>query len=162
MQVVLPNWISSLKNYDQGLVFYGYRQRYGLCYARDYKYPLLNAHNSQFGLEARAVTSTTWNSASEGFKADMATYASAWNSTQQPGREPVRDLSSLNLFVRACFAAAESSVFDLSTLTVSNFGGTAGDLLGENPPNVGNLVTAAGMPSCGLDLSTLNTSIEVV
>mgnify|MGYP000580828506 CR=1 FL=1 len=48
---------------------------------------------------------------------------------------------------------------DLSTLTVDNFGGEVGDLLGTDAPNVGNLVTAAGLPSCGLDLSALNNPI---
>ena len=162
MRIRLPNWISCLENYDQGLVFYGYRQRYGLCYARDYVYPEITVHNVEFGAQSKAVTATTWNAAAEGFKADMQSYADAWNETQQAGREPMRDLSSLNLFVQGCFAAAEVSSFDLSTLTVANFGGEIGDLLGTEAPNVGNLVEAAGMPACGLDLSTLDSSIESV
>lgn len=162
MRVRLPNWISCLENYDQGIVFYGYRQRYGLCYARDYMYPEITAQNAEFGSQGQAVTATTWNAASEGFKANMQTYADAWNATQQPGREPIRDMSALNLFVRGCFATAKLSAFDLSTLTVDNFGGEAGDLLGTAAPDVGHLIEAAGMPACGLDLSTLDSSIETV
>jgi len=162
MRVRLPNWISCLENYDQGVVFYGYRQRYGLCYARDYVYPVITSHNTDFGSEGKAVTCTTWNNVAEGFLADMQTYADAWNETQQPGRESMRDLSALNLFVRGCFAVAAISEFDLSTLTVGNFGGEVGDLLGTEAPNVGNLITAAGMPACGLDLSTLDSPIEAV
>ena len=162
MRIRLPNWISCLENYDQGIVFYGYRQRYGLCYARDYTYPEITSANVEFGTEGKAVTATTWNAAAEGFKADMQTYADAWNATQQPGREPMRDLSALNLFVRGCFAVAKLTAFDLSTLTVANFGGEAGDLLGTEAANVGNLVETAGMPACGLDLSTLDSSIEAV
>ena len=162
MRVRLPNWISCLENYNQGIVFYGYRQRYGLCYARDYVYPEITVHNVEFGAQSKAVTSTTWNAAAEAFKTDMQTYADAWNETQQAGREPMRDLSSLNLFVQGCFAAADVTSFDLSTLTVDNFGGVIGDLLGTELPNVGNLVEAAGMPACGLDLSTLDSSIETV
>jgi len=45
---------------------------------------------------------------------------------------------------------------------VDNFGGEIGDLLGTEAPNVGNLIEAADMPACGLDLSTLNSSIETV
>jgi hypothetical protein len=162
MRVRLPNWISCLENYNQGIVFYGYRQRYGLCYARDYVYPQITSQNVEFGTEGKAVTDTTWNAAAEGFKEDLQTYADAWNATQQAGRESMRDLSALNLFVRGCFAAAESTSFDLSTLTVANFGGEAGDLLGTEAPDVGNLIEAAGMPACGLDLSTLDSSIEAV
>ncbi|MCF7920702.1 MAG: hypothetical protein K9N06_12385 [Candidatus Cloacimonetes bacterium] len=47
----------------------------------------------------------------------------------------------------------------LSTLTVDNFGGEVGDLLGTLAPNVGNLITVAGLPECGLDLETLNNPI---
>lgn len=162
MIVKLPNWISGLSGWNNGLVFFGYKQKYGLCYARDYVYPTITAGNVTFGSEAKAVTSTTWNAAAEGFQTDMQTYADAWNETQQPGREPMRNLTDLNLFVRGCFATAKISGFDLSTLTVSIFGGTVGDLLGTEAPNVGNLITAAGMPSCGLDLATLNSPIEAV
>jgi hypothetical protein len=116
----------------------------------------------QFGLKVKAIVDTTWNNASEGFKADMQTYADAWNATQHPGKEEIRDLSALNLFVRACFAAAESASFDLSTLTVDNFGGEVGDLLGTEAPNTGNLITAAGMPACGLVLSSLDSDIVAV
>jgi hypothetical protein len=159
MKIRLPNWISSLSNYNQGLVFYGYRQRYGLCYAREYVYPVITSHNLEFGTKVKAVIDTTWNNASESFITDMQTYSAAWNNTQHTGREPMRDLSRLNLFIRGCFAAAEAAGFDLSTLTVNNFGGEEGDLLGTEDPNVGNLIIAAGMPACGLDLSELNNPI---
>lgn len=163
MIVRLPNWISSLENYNQGLVFGGYQGRYGICWARDYRYPsVITEHNTEFGAQSTAIIGTTWGNASEGFVADMQTYADAYNATQQPGREPVRDLSQLNLFVKACHAAAEVGSFDLSTLTVGNFGGSEGDLLGVLAPNVGNLILAAGMPSCGLDLSTLSSAITAI
>ncbi|MCF7920491.1 MAG: hypothetical protein K9N06_11325 [Candidatus Cloacimonetes bacterium] len=159
MRVRLPNWISAFEGWNEGLVFFGFKKDYGLCYSRDYKYPTITAHNTEFGTEASAVAATTWNAADESFKADMALYADAWNLTQKPGHEPTRDISALNLFVKGCFAAADASSFDLSTLTVENFGGEAGDLLGTSAPNVGNLITAAGLPSCGLDLATLNNPI---
>ena len=159
MRVRLPNWVSALEGYNDGLVFFGYKQRYGLCYSRNYVYPVITSHNTAFGTEGKAVTDTTWNEADVSFKADMQLYADAWNETQQPGREPTRDLSALNLFAKGCFAAAKTASFDLSTLTVNNFGGEVGDLLGTAAPNVGNLITAAGMPSCNLDLSTLNNPI---
>ena len=159
MRIRLPNWISTLEGYNDGLVFFGYRQRYGLCYSRDYVYPTITTHNTEFGAEGKAVMDTTWNAADVSFKSDMQLYADAWNETQQPGREPMRDLSALNLFVKGCFAAAEAATFDLSTLTVDNFGGEVGDLLGTEAPNVGNLITAAGLPGCGLDLSALNNPI---
>lgn len=160
MIVKLPNWIDQLRGFNNGLVFYGFKDKYHLCYARDYVVPELTSQMTTFGNEAKAITDTTWNAADASFTDDMQTYADAYNETQQPGREAFRDLTALNLFVKACFAAGDASSFDLSTLTVDKFGGEAGDLLGTEAPNVGNLILAAGMPSCGLDLSTLNNPIE--
>ena len=162
MRVKLASYISALEGYFQGAVFYGYKEKFGLCYARDYVIPTPTAQNVTFGIEARAVTSTTWNAAVEGFKTDMQTYADAYNETQQIGREGIRNLTALNLFVRACFDTATLSSFDLSTLTAANFGGEAGDLLGTDGADVGSLIEAAGMPACGLDLSTLISPIEAI
>lgn len=162
MRVRMPAWIDGLEGYNDGLVFYGYKDKFHLCYARSYVYPTITDDNVTFGLQAKAVTDTTWNNADSSFKSDMDTYAEAWNETQQPGREPFRNLSGINLFVKACFAAADLASFDLSTLTVDNFGGEAGDLLGSEDPTVGNLITVAGLPTCGLDLATLNSPIVAV
>jgi len=159
MKVSLPNWISSFSGWNNGLVFFGYRERYGICYARDYVYPTITSENTAFGSSAKAVTDTTWNAADISFKNDMQLYADAWNETQLPGRELCRDLTSINLFVKACFAAAEAASFSLSTLTVDIFGGEVGDLLGTDAPNVGNLIEAAGLPSCGLTLADLDNPI---
>jgi len=159
MRVKLPNWISSFSGWNNGLVFFGYNDRYGICYARDYVYPTITAANTSFGADAKAVTDTTWNAADSSFKDDMQLYADAWNETQMAGRELTRDLTSINLFVKACFAAAEEGSFDLSTLTVAKFGGEVGDLLGSEAPNVGNLITVALLPSCSLVLSVLNNPI---
>jgi len=159
MIVRLPNWISALEGWNNGLVFYGYKEKYGMCYARDYVYPTITADNVTFGTHAKAVTDTTWTAADSGFQADMQLYADAWNETQQAGRELARDMSDINLFVKACFAAAKATSYDLADLTCATFGGEVGDLLGTEAPNVGNLVTVAGLPSCGLDLTTLNAPI---
>ena len=159
MRAKLANWVSAFEGWDQGLVFYGFHGDYGLCYTRPYKYPQLNAHHAEFGLDAKAVVDTTWNAADSSFKADMDTYTDGWNLMQKPGHEPTRDLGAVCVFVKACFAAAKATSFDLSTLTVANFGGLVGDLLGTEAPTVGNLITAAGLPSCGLDLTTLNSPI---
>ena len=83
MRVRLPNWISTLEGYNDGLVFFGYRERYGLCYSRDYVYPTITSHNAAFGAEGKAVADTTWNAADSSFKADMQLYADVWNETQQ-------------------------------------------------------------------------------
>lgn len=162
MKVKLPNWIDQLSGYNNGLVFFGYRDKYHVCYARDYVMPTLTANNTTFGSEAGAVAGTTWNAADSNFKADMQTYADAWNDTQSAGKEPGRDLTALNLFIKACFAAADETSFDLSTLTVNNFGGEAGNLLGTESPDVGSLIEIAGLPSCDLELSSLNSPIVAV
>jgi len=159
MKVKLPNWISSFSGWNNGLVFFGYKERYGICYARDYVYPTITVNNTGFGLKSKAVTDTTWNLADVSFKDDMQTYADAWNLTQMEGRELSRDLTAINLFVKAVFAAAEAASFDLSTLTAATFGGDVGDLLGSIDPNVGNLITEAELPNCGLVLSTLSSPI---
>ena len=162
MRVKLASYISALEGYFQGAVFYGYKEKFGLCYARDYVIPTSTAQNVIFGNETRAVTATTWNVVAEGFKTDMQTYADAYNETQQIGREGIRNLTALNLFVRGCFGVAELSEFDLTTLTVGKFGGEAGDLLGTDAADVGSLIAAAGMPACGLDLATLISPIEAI
>ena len=162
MRVKLASYVDHLEGFFQGLVFYGFKQKFGLCYARDYVYPTLTDHNTDFGLQAKAITGTTWNAAAEGFKTDMQTYADAYNQTQTEGREAQRDLTALNLFVKACFESAQVSNFDLSTLTVDIFGGEIGDLLGTQAPNVGNLIDSAGMPACSLDLDDLDSSIESI
>ena len=153
------DWMQYFAGYNDGIVFMSYKNRYGLNAVRKYMYPsLITSQNVSFGLECKGASST-WVDADSSFQADMQLYADAWNETQQPGREPMRDLSGLNLFVKGCFAAADAASFDLSTLTVENFGGEVGDLLGTEAPNVGNLITTAGLPSCDLDLSTLNSPI---
>ena len=160
MIVRLPNWISSLSGWNNGLVFYGYKEKYGICYSRDYVYPTLTANNVTFGIEGKAVSQTTWLAADSSFQEDMQTYADAWDETQQPGRELIRTLTDLNLFVKAVFEASDVAEFDLSTLTVANFGGEIGDLLGTATATVGHLIEASGLPSCGLDLDLLNSPIE--
>ena len=159
MKVKLPNWIDNLAGWNNGLVFYGYKDRYHVCYARDYVMPTLNANNTKFGAENQSIITDTWNEADASFKSDMELYATAYDETQQAGREPTRKLTALNLFVKACFAAGKAASFNLATLTKENFGGTAGDLLGTADPDVGNLILAASMPACGLDLSTLDNPI---
>ena len=148
--------------YVDGMVFSPYKDRFGINSMRKYAYPdELTSQNATFGAQCQAIAST-WNDASEGFQADMSTYEDAWNDTQHEGKLPSRDVNNYALFIAACFGAGEVSSFDLSTLTVDNFGGEIGDLLGTEAPNVGNLITAGGLPACGLDLSTLNSSIETV
>ncbi|MDP8211460.1 MAG: hypothetical protein P9M05_11650 [Candidatus Stygibacter australis] len=148
--------------YVDGMVFSPYLNRFGINSLKKYEYPQeLTAQNAIFGAECQAIAGT-WNAAAEGFQTDMSTYEEAWNETQHVGKLPSRDVNNYALFIAACFAAAEITAFDLTTLTVDNFGGEIGDLLGTEAPNVGNLITAAGMPACGLDLSTLNSSIETV
>ena len=162
MRIKLASYVAGMSGYFQGAVFYGYRDRYGICYARDYVLPTLTSNNVEFGSASSAVCGVTWPAASAAFKTDLQTYADAYNLVQQEGREPGRDLSAMNLFVRACWDTAKVTSFDLSTLTVDNFGGEVGDLLGTEAPNVGNLIEAAGMPACGIVLSTLNSTIESV
>jgi len=162
MKVSLPTWISSLSGWNNGLVFYGYKDKYGLCYSRDYVYPTLTINNTNFGSRGKAVSDTTWKEASLGFIADSKIYAAAWNLTQSEGRETMRDLTGLNCFVKAVFSAAKVTGFNLSTLTVDKCGGSAGNLLGATICTFGNLITAASMPACGLTLADLDTDIVPV
>jgi hypothetical protein len=148
--------------YMDGVVISPYMDRFGLNSMRKYKYPReLTSQNAVFGSQCKAVAGT-WNAASEGFQADMSTYEVAWNNTQHAGKLEARDIPNYAVFIMGCFGVSEITAFDLSTLTVANFGGVAGDLLGTEAPNVGNLIIAAGMPSCGLDLATLNSPIVAV
>ena len=158
-----PNtWIQYFSGFMDGFVMMPYKNRFGLNSIRKYMYPTeFTDQNEAFGEQCHAIAGT-WNTATEAFQTDMGTYEEAWNDTQHDGKLAERDRVDYALFIKACFGAAKVSSFDLSTLTVDNFGGEAGDLLGTEAPNVGNLIEAAGMPACGLDLSTLNSSIESV
>lgn len=160
---VQPNPIVQFfSGYLSRIVYCSYKRRDGLMSAREYSYPTsFTDHQVSFGNMCHAVN-TTWPNADSNFQDDMQTYADAWNETQQPGHLEMRDLSDFNTFLMGCYAAAEETGFDLTTLTVDNFGGEAGDLLGTESPTVGNLITVAGMPACGLDLSTLNSPIVSV
>ncbi|MCF7912660.1 MAG: hypothetical protein K9M99_09040 [Candidatus Cloacimonetes bacterium] len=131
-----------------------------VTFLREYVVPENPAGEETFASKTTVVIDT-WKDASEGFVNDIITYTQAWNETQLDGRTQI-PYNKLNIFLKACFAVAKLSAFDISTLTVDNFGGEAGDLLGTAEPNVGNLITAAGMPACGLDLETLDSSIETV
>ena len=153
------DWMQYYSGYNDGLVFMNYKNRYGLATIKKYMYPtVITSHNVSWGSQCQGAIST-WKNADTSFQSDMQLYAHAWNETQQVGKLPERDVSGFNLFMKGCFAAAETASFDLSTLTVNNFGGEVGDLLGTAAPNVGNLIIAAGLPSCGLDLATLNNPI---
>jgi hypothetical protein len=155
-------WIQYFSGTMDGFIMMPYKNRFGLNCVRKYKYPTeFTDQNQIFGDQCHAIAGT-WNAAAEGFQADMATYEEAWNNTQHAGKLEERDRVDYALFIKACFGVADLTAFDLSTLTVDNFGGEAGDLLGTEAPNVGNLITAADMPACGLDLSTLNSPIEAV
>jgi hypothetical protein len=144
---------------DNEKVAYGWKDLQ-ITFLREYFVPDNPEGEEAFASKTTAVVDT-WKDASEGFVNDIITYTQAWNETQLDGRTQI-PYNKLNIFLKACFAVAKLTAFDISTLTVANFGGEAGDLLGTEDPNVGNLIEAAGMPACGLDLSTLDSSIEAV
>jgi hypothetical protein len=158
MKVYLHDGIKALKGRKDGMVYYGFKNIAGLCFARIYVYPTITEHNVKFGAQAGNVAKT-WKETNAGFKYDMQIYVDAWNEMQHCECEPKADLNAINLFVKGCFAVAKKASFDLSTLTVKNFGGKPGDLMGTTAPNAGNLIAAAGMPACGLDLTTLTNPI---
>ncbi|MCF7919049.1 MAG: hypothetical protein K9N06_03950 [Candidatus Cloacimonetes bacterium] len=141
---------------DGEKVAYGWKDL-EVTFLRDYFIPYNPVGQAAFAAKTTAVTET-WKDADIGFLADMQTYAGAWNETQLDGCTQI-PRTSMNIFVKACFAAAKAASFDITTLTVADFGGEPGALLGTSAPNVGNLVTAAGLPSCGIDLETLHNSI---
>lgn len=144
---------------DNEKVAYGWKDVW-VTYLRTYVVPDNPEGEAEFASKTVPVIET-WSNAESNFQTDMETYTEAWNATQLDGRTQV-SRNKLNIFLKAVFAAAEATSFDLSTLTVDNFGGEAGDLLGTEEPNVGNLIEAAGLPACGLDLSTLNSPIVAV
>lgn len=144
---------------DEEKVAYGWKGLF-VTFLRQHFLPDNPEGEAAFASKTTAVINT-WKDVAEGFASDVITYTLAWNETQLDGRSQI-PYNRLNIFLKACFATAKISEFDISTLTVSNFGGEVGDLLGTEAPTVGNLITAAGMPACGLDLSDLDSPIEAV
>ena len=159
MKATLVTPYRTVTGRDGEKVAYGWKDL-DVTFLRAYFVPDNPEGEAVFASKTTAVIDT-WKTASDGFITDLITYTLAWNETQLDGRTQI-PYNKLNIFLKASFAAAKVTSFDISTLTVDKFGGEAGDLLGTEAPNVGNLVEAAGMPACGLDLSTLNSSIETV
>ena len=159
MKATLVTPYRTVTGRDGEKVAYGWKDL-AVTFLRAYFVPENPEGEAEFASKTTAVIDT-WKDAAEGFVNDIITYTQAWNETQRDSRTQV-PYNKLNIFLKGCFAAAKVTTFDISTLTVDKFGGEAGDLLGTEAPNVGNLVEAAGMPACGLDLSTLNSSIESV
>ena len=144
---------------DNEKVAYGWGDL-DVTFLRDYTIPDNPEGQAAFASKTVPVVSS-WTNADSAFKDDIITYTEAYNATQLDGRTQI-PLNKLNIFMKAVFPAAEANSFDLSTLTVNNFGGEIGDLLGTEEPNVGNLIETAGLPDCGLDLSTLNNPIVAI
>ena len=156
MKATLKTPYRTVTGRDGEKVAYGYLDL-EVTFLRDYFVPENPTGQAAFASKTGAVIDT-YKDASEGFLNDLATYKEAWNETQLNGRSQL-PYNPLNVFLKACFAAAEIGSFDISTLTVDNFGGEAGDLLGTMSPTIGNLIEYAELPDCGLDLSTLSSLI---
>jgi len=160
MKATLVTPYRTVTGRDGEKVAYGWKDLVVNFFSAPTLYPIIRRAKLHSPPKTTAVIDT-WKDAAEGFVTDIITYTLAWNETQLDGRTQI-PYNKLNIFLKACFATAKITAFDISTLTVDNFGGEIGDLLGTEAPNVGNLITAADMPACGLDLSTLNSSIETV
>ena len=156
MKVTLKTPYRTVTGRDGEKVAYGWKDL-EVTFLRDYFVPDNPVAQAAFAAKSTAVIST-YSAADVSFMDNMQTYTDAWNLTQLDGRTQI-PRNKLNIFVKACYAAAEAASFDISTLTVDNFGGEVGDMMGTEAPNVGNLVTQAGLPACGLDLETLNSPI---
>jgi hypothetical protein len=156
MKVTLKTPYRTVTGRDGEKVAYGWKDL-EITFLRDYFIPDNPVAQAAFAAKSTAVIST-YSAADSSFMDDMQTFTDAWNLTQLDGRTQI-PRNKLNIFVKACYAAADVASFDISTLTVSNFGGAVADMLGTVAPNVGNLVTAAGLPACGLDLTTLTNPI---
>ena len=159
MKATLVTPYRTVTGRDGEKVAYGWKDL-AITFLRTYFVPDNPEGEAVFASKTTAVIDT-WKDASESFINDIITYTQAWNETQLDGRTQI-PYNKLNIFLKACFATAKALAFDISTLNVDNFVGEIDDLLGTEAPNVGNLITAAGMPECGLDLSTLDSSIESV
>ena len=128
-----------------------------ITHARSYIRPDNDAGQAAFAEKVLAVVST-YKAADAAFVTDLATYVTAYNEQIVDDHE--LPLSKYAIFVKACFAAAEANSFDITTLTVALFGGTAGDLLEALPADVFNLMTTAGLPGLGFIATDLEADIE--
>ena len=159
MKATLVTPYRTVTGRDGEKVAYGWKDL-AVTFLRTYFVPDNPEGEAAFASKTTAVIAT-WKATAEGFVNDIVTYTQAWNESQLDGRSQI-PYNKLNIFLKACFATAKYAGFDISTLTVATFGGEVGDLLGTEAANVGNLIGAAGMPACGLDLATLNSPIEAV
>ena len=156
MKVYFSTCIKRVSGYLDGIVFYCYPEMHGVFYARNYFYPSLTSHHHYYGACFKAIINNLWKAASPGFKQDLRDYTIAWNETQYLQKNNMHHYNAVNILIKACFKIARQKEFDLRTLNVSNFTGSANALLGNQQPTVANLIKIAKLPECGFQLENLD------
>lgn len=158
MKVVTDPTIQGMSGrFPKSRLVMNHRQGKIITHARAYIRPDNDAGQAAFAEKVLAVVST-YKAADAAFVTDLDTYVTVYN--QQVVDDHELPLSKYAIFIKACFAAAEATSFDITTLTVALFGGTLGDLLGEDAADVFHLMATAGLPGLGFVAADLNSDIE--
>ncbi|MCF7920572.1 MAG: hypothetical protein K9N06_11730 [Candidatus Cloacimonetes bacterium] len=120
MKVTLKTPYRTVTGRDGEKVAYGWKDL-EITFLRDYFVPVNPAGEAAFTAKSTAVIDT-WKDADASFISDIVTYTAAWNETQLDGRSQI-PYNKLNIFVKACYAAAEAASFDIKhcVINICNF-----------------------------------------
>ena len=158
MRVVTDPTIQGMSGrFPKSRLVMNHREGKLITHARSYIRPVNEAGQAAFKEKILAVVGT-FNAADEAFVTDLTTYVDSYNEQIVDDHE--LPLSKYSIFVKACFLAAEEQEFDITTLTVDNFGGTEGDLLETLSPTVFNLIDTANLPHMGYVAADLDGTID--
>ena len=156
MKVVTDPTIQGMSGrFPKSRIVMNHREGKTITHARSYVVPDNATQTALFTERIQAVIACYAGSES-GFVEDLAKYVAQYN--QQIVGDDKLPLSKYSIFIKACFAAAEETSFDIATLTVANFESGLLDAAGDT---VIDLITTASLPLLGFVAVDLANPITV-
>ena len=157
MKVVTDPSIQGMSGrFPKSRLVMNHREGKTITHARSYVRPSNLEQQEAFKEKIQAVVGC-YRGADALFVGDLASYVKGYN--QQIVDDNALPVTKYALFVKGCFAAADANSFDITTLTVANFGT---GLLSGDTPTVFNLISDAGLPLLGFEAADLSNEITVV
>lgn len=157
MKVVTDPSIQGMSGrFPKSRLVMNHREGKTITHARSYVRPSNLVQQEAFKEKIQAVVGC-YREAHVDFVADLADYVKQYN--QQIVDDDGLPVSKYAIFVKGCFAAAETNAFDITTLTLANFGT---GLLADDPETVFSLISDAGLPLLGFEAADLNSPINPI
>jgi len=155
MKVVTDPSIQGMSGrFPKSRLVMNHREGKTITHARSYVRPSNLDQQEAFKEKIQAVVGV-YREADAGFVSNLTDYVKQYN--QQIVDDDGLPVSKYAIFVKGCFAAAEENAFDISTLTLLNFGS---GLLDGDAETVFSLISNAGLPLLGFEAADLNSPIN--